>query len=137
VVHAPPEREDVTMTVIRSDRVKPLADAVSKVLLKLSADNRCMKLLSEIKVKPYGFDKGNDQYDLIGILSEADMDVSELNVALEGALYYKRSAVSGKYSGLALYLPLTRKEDYPRVKDDLETIGYPEDALCVLDAIYD
>lgn len=137
VVHAPPEREDVTMTVIRSDRVKPLTEAVSKALVKLSADKNRMKLLSETKVKPYGFDKGNDQYDLIGILSEADMDVSELNVALEGALYYKRSAVSGKYSGLALYLPLTRKEDYPRVKDDLETIGYPEDAICVLDAIYD
>ena len=54
------------------------------------------------------------------------MDISALNVAIESAVYYKRSAVSKKYSGLAFYLPLTRMSEFEKVKKDLLKIRYPE-----------
>lgn len=135
VVHAPQNREDVMMSVIRLDKVTALTDEVTRMLEKLGANVSAAKLLA-MGLTPYGDNEGNDQYDLIDAFNALDMDISDLAVALEGALYYKRSAVEGKYSGMAIYLPLIRAGDYERVKADLQAIGYPEAAITTLDKIY-
>ena len=134
VVHAPQGREDVTMSVIRLDKAKMLASEVQKMLDKLT-DGACLDRLLSADLIPYGEGDGYDQYDLLSTFDAVDMDISDLAVALEGALYYKRSAVFGKYSGMALYLPLGRQSDFENVRNDLYEIGYPEWALSSLDTI--
>lgn len=134
IVHAPQGREDVMMSVIRLDKAKMLASEVRKMLGKLTDSASLDKLLSAGLV-PFGEGTGNDQYDLLAAFDAADIDISDLAVALESALYYKRCAVNDKYSGIALYLPLTRKSDYETVKNDLSEIGYPEGALSSLNTI--
>ena len=104
------------------------------MLGKLTDSASLDKLLSAGLV-PFGEGPGNDQYDLLATFDAADIDISDLAVALESALYYKRCAVNDKYSGIALYLPLTRKSDYETVKNDLSEIGYPEGALSSLNTI--
>ena len=134
VVHAPQGREDVTMSVIRLDRAEMLVSEVQKTLVKLMGGAYLDKLLSADLI-PYGEGEGNDQYDLLTPFNAVDMDISDLAVALEGTLCYSRSAVSGKYSGLALYLPITRQGDFESVRNDLYEIGYPEGVLSSLDTI--
>ena len=63
------------------------------------------------------------------------MDVSGIAAALESAVYYRRSAVVGRYSGMAMYLPLYRNADYSAVKEILTAIGYPAEAIAALDKI--
>ena len=134
VVHAPQGREDVTMSVIRLDKAEMLASEVQKTLGKLTGGAYLDKLLTADLI-PYGEGEGYDQYDLLLALNAVDMDISDLAVALEGTLYYKRSAVPGKYSGMALYLPLIRQSDFESVKNDLYEVGYPEGAISALDKI--
>ena len=62
----------------------------------------------------------------------SDVDISALNVDIESAVYYRRSAVPKKYSGLALYLPLTQGSKFEKVKTDLLKIGYPESIIGAL-----
>lgn len=132
VVHAPPNREDVTLSVIRLDNVQNVALGVQREMLKISKSQTLAEKLMQIGIKPFGQGVGNDQYDILSVFSELDMDVSTLNTELEHVIYYKRSAVREKYSGLALYLPLVRSGEFEKVKQDLLQIGYPEDIIGVL-----
>ncbi len=134
VVHAPQDREDVMMSVIRLDKITALADEVTRMLEKLNSGGPTAKLASAGLI-PYGDSGGNDQYDLLIVFDTLDMDLSDLAVALESTLYYKRSAVESKYSGIAIYLPLIRHSDYPDVRNDLFEVGYPERAISALDII--
>jgi len=134
VVHAPQGREDVTMSVIRLDKAKMLASEVQKTLDKLTSGAYLDRLLSA-NLAAFGEGEGNDQYDLLSTFDAADMDISDIAVALESTLYYKRSAVESKYSGIAIYLPLIRHSDYPDVRNDLFEVGYPERAISALDII--
>jgi len=133
VVHAPQGREDVGMSVVRLSRVPLLADSVAKLFDKLVKGSGLERLLNT-DIQPYGDNGGYDQYDLISIFSSLDMDVSDLGVALENTVYYKRSAVPDKYSGLAIYLPLKNGKFAP-VKADLTEVGYPETVISLLDII--
>ncbi|MBQ2765847.1 MAG: hypothetical protein IJF48_02555 [Clostridia bacterium] len=134
VVHAPQNREDVMMSVIRLDKITALTDEVTRMLEKLNSDGLSAKLASAGLV-PYGDNGGKDQYDLFAVFDTLDMNTSDIAVALESAIYYKRGAIEGKYSGLAIYLPLIRHSDYPDVRNDLFEVGYPEGAISALDII--
>lgn len=132
VVHAPSGREDVTLSVIRLDNVEAVVSGVEREMLKISKNQALTEKLLGLDLKPFGQGDGNDQYDMLALLDALDMDVSAMNVDAESAIYYKRSAVPKKYSGLALYLPLTRGSEFEKVKTDLLQIGYPEDIIGVL-----
>ena len=134
IVHAPQGREDVVMSVIRLDRAAMLANEVQKALDKLTGDTYLDRLI-DAGLVPYGDSGGNDQYDILSVFDAVDMDISNLAVAMEGSLYYKRSALANKYSGIALYLPLKRKSDYANVRNDLYEVGYPEKVISALDII--
>lgn len=126
VVHAPPGREDVNLSVIRLGNIEKTVGIIGKEIKKLSEDKELIRRLEALSPKPFGPNNGNDQYDILSLFGGIDMDISALNVAIESAVYYKRSAVSKKYSGLAFYLPLTRMSEFEKVKKDLLKIRYPE-----------
>ena len=132
VVHAPSGREDVTLSVIRLDNVKNVVSGVEREMLKISKNQTLTEKLSQLTVKPFGQGEGNDQYDMLALFSALDVDISALNVDAESAIYYRRSAVPKKYSGLALYLPLTQGSKFEKVKTDLLKIGYPESIVGAL-----
>ncbi len=134
IVHSPKDREDVMMSVTRLDKLPMLTDEVSRILEKLSSGGFTEKLFAA-ELIPYGENGGNDQYDLLAVFDAVDIDISNLAVALEGTLYYKRSAAEGKYSGLAIYLPIKRSSDYADVRNDLLNAEYPEGAIAALDTI--
>ncbi len=133
IVHAPQGREDVGMSVIRLDSVTPITNEVERMLDKLVKGGALERLL-KTELQALGDNGGYDQYDLVSFFSLIDMDVADLGVALEGAVYYKRSAIPNKYSGLAIYLPLKNGKFAP-VKADLKGVGYPEGAVALLDTI--
>ena len=132
VVHAPPNREDVTLSVIRLDNVENVVSGVEREMLKISKNPILTEKLLQLGIKPFGPNEGNDQYDMLALFGALDVDISALNVDIESAIYYKRSAVSKKYSGLALYLPLTQGSKFEKVKTDLLSIGYSESVIGVL-----
>ncbi|MBO7149175.1 MAG: S-layer homology domain-containing protein [Clostridia bacterium] len=134
IVHSPKDREDVMMSVIRLDNISILTDELARTLQRIS-DNKIAERLAIAELVPYGDNDGYDQYDLLGVFDKIDVDISDLAVALERTLYYKRSAKDGKYSGMALYLPLKRKDDYADVRNVLNEIEYPEGLISVLDTI--
>lgn len=132
IVHAPVGREDVMLSVIRLDRVGTVVKGIEREFEKISKNPALMKKLSQLSLKPFGANSGNDQYDILSVFGELDVDVSTIGTDLENVIYYKRSAVPGKYSGLALYLPLIRDGEFEKVEQDLFSIGYPESILNVL-----
>lgn len=132
VVHAPAGREDVTLSVLRLACTEAAVQGVEREMEKVAQTPALLGKMAQLSLKPYGANNGNDQYDILSVFSELDMDVSTLNTELEHVIYYKRSAVREKYSGLALYLPLVRSGEFEKVKTDLFSIGYPEDIIGVL-----
>jgi hypothetical protein len=134
VVHAPKGREDVMMSVINLDNMSLLTNELSRILPCLN-DKAVFEKLVSSELDAYGENEGNDQYDLLSVFDAVDMDISDLAIALESTLYYKRSAVDGKYSGLALYLPIARQEEYKNVRNVLCEAEYPEGLISVLDTI--
>lgn len=134
IIYSPAGRTDVTMSVIRTANAAELADALSGMLYQLT-DRGLTSELTSAGLKPYGYQEGCDQYDILTVFRAVDMDVSGIAAALESAVYYRRSAVVGRYSGMAVYLPLVRHEDYSAVKEILAAIGYPAEAIAALDKI--
>lgn len=135
IVHAPASRSDVMLSVIRTDRTERLTGELAALMTKLIKQDTYLERLLKADMSPYGEGEGNDQYDLMAVFDAVDMDVSDLGVALEGTLYYKRSAESNKYSGLALYLPLKISKEYASVKGVLTKIGYPQEIISLLDKL--
>ena len=116
------------MSVIRLENVENLVLSVEKEFKQLKAEN-----LKKLNPSPYGEGEGNDQFDLMSVFKSADADTSELGVAIEFSIYYKRSLVENKYCGIALYLPLYRHSDYEAVRKNLIELSYPSQYIAVLD----
>lgn len=134
-VHAPPDREDITLSVIRLSNAKILTDGIKRELSALLSNSGAAELLMTAAPPPYGADIGVDQYDVISLFKSVGLDTSELAREIEQTLYYKRSAVPDKYSGIAMYLPLKRGGDFARVRDILTSIGYPQESISLLDRL--
>ena len=134
IVYAPAGRTDVTMSVIREANVPSLAEEIARMLDALT-DSGLTGELSAAGLTSYGYGVGCDQYDMLTVFRAADMDISSLAVALENTVYYRRAAMNGKYSGLAGYLPLIRRDDYPAAREILCAIGYPMGAIDAMDII--